>query len=185
MLVDDLRCEIKYVNDQHTKEREISEERHARHVATLREEWAMATERLIAAHRAHIEAIQNLHLTIEFESMRERTDLKKAHAEELNRVIEENQKLKDDVDRFRLLLTPALQNVELPKERTAPPSPSAETVTGTPWQRTLKRELANQTENPKLRRAMEAAAKAAQGESHGSSSEGRVDASLGGESKPA
>jgi len=150
------------------------------------EHWAVINK-LCVAHDAHRASIEALHVSMEYEAMRERADLKKAHAEELNRVIDENQKLKDDMDRLRLLLTPALQSVELPKERTATPSPKEETLTGTPWQRVLKRETAMQTENPKLRRAMEAAAKTAadKGESHGSSSEGRNDASLGGESKPA
>lgn len=132
-----------------------------------------------------IAAIERLHLTMEYEAMRERTELKSAHAAELNRVIEENQKLRDDMDRLRLLITPALQNVELPKERSAtPPPPRTETLIGTPWQRVLQREIAAQ-ERAAVAKHTIPAETPLEGESHGSSSERRVDAPLGGESKPA
>jgi hypothetical protein len=85
-------------------------------------------------HEQELARVESLNQTIQFEAMRERVELKKAHAAELTRVIEENQKLRDDLDRVRLLLTPALQSVELPKERTEPPKPT-EIPVGTPWQR--------------------------------------------------
>lgn len=167
-------------NDQWVKRLEEMHQRQLDGINCDYQEVQRLHERLLAESNAAL-------IELRYEALRERTELKKAHAEELNRVIEDNQKLKDDMDRLRLLLTPALQNVELPKERTAPPSPSNATVTGTPWQRVLKREAELQEENPRLRRAFDAVAKqaAAKGESHGSTSEGRVDASLGGESKPA
>lgn len=143
-----------------------------------------STAQLVDAHKAHVAAIEALNLQLQFEAMRERTELKKAHADELNRVIEENQKLRDDIDRLRLLVTPALQNVELPKERSSAPPPPSETFTGTPWQRVLQREIAAQDRAAAAKHTKPAGAPL-EGESHGSSSEGRVDASLGGESKPA
>lgn len=136
--------------------------------------------------------MQSLHTTMEYEAMRERTELKSAHAAELNRVIEENQRLKDDLDRFRLLLTPALQTVELPKEReareAAAPEPASEVFQGTPFQRLAKQVIAEQEKAAKTgsrKYVKPADAPLPQGESHGVSSEGRIDASLGGASKPA
>jgi len=107
------------------------------------EHWAMINK-LCDAHDAHRASIEVLHVSMEYEAMRERTELKKAHASELSRVITESEKLKDDMDRLRLLVTPALQNVELPKERTGPPSFDKEVISGTPWQRILHREIAAQ-----------------------------------------
>lgn len=137
----------------------------------------------------HLADVQSLNQTLQYEAMRERVELKKAHAEELSRVIEENQRLKDDLDRFRLLLTPALQSVELPKEREAreatTPEPREEVFQGTPFQRMAKKFLAEQEKSSGKRYVRPADAPLAQGESHGSTSEGRVDASLGGKGKPA
>jgi hypothetical protein len=90
--------------------------------------------RVISLHEQELVRVESLNQTLQYEAMRERAELKKAHAVELNRVIEENQKLRDDIDRTRLLLNPALQSVELPKERTEPPKPE-NVPTGTPWQR--------------------------------------------------
>ena len=152
------------------------------------ENWASGN-RLIDAHREHVRAMELLHAVIEGDAMRERIETKNAHAAELNRVIEENQRLKDDLDRFRLLLTPALQSVELPKERevreAATPEPREEVITGTPFQRMAKKFLAEQEKAASKRYVKPADAPLAQGESHGVSSEGRVDAPLGGASKPA
>lgn len=117
--------------------------------------------------------------------LRQVEDLKKSYASQLSYVIEENQKLKDDMDRLRLLLTPALQNVELPKERsTLPPAPDFETVTGTPWDRIRAREIAADEARWK-KRHVKPVATAPEGESNGVFSEGRNDASLGGASKTA
>lgn len=142
-----------------------------------------ATEmlRLDNQHEKEIERVQALHTTLEYEAMRERVELKTAHATELNRVIEENQRLRDDMDRLRLLVTPALQNVELPKERTGPPPPSDVPV-GTPWQRFQQREVARQEEAWARKHAKPVAAPL-EGDPNGISSERRVDAPLGGESK--
>ena len=143
-------------------------------------------------HEKHLFDVQSLNQTIQYESMRERVELKKAHAEELFRVIEENQRLKDDLDRFRLLLTPALQTVELPKEReareAAAPEPKVDEFAGTPFQRMAKQYIAEQEKSAKTgsRKFVKPAdAPLPQGESHGVSSERRVDASLGGKGEPA
>lgn len=108
--------------------------------------------------------------------------LEKAHAEHLRYVIEENQKLRDDLDRTRLLLNPALQSVELPKERTEPPKPTAESEIGTPWQRLQRRHALNMIELEKAERAkvnVVPVAPAVEGEHDGSVREGRIEAPLG------
>src|SRR6266403_637396 len=74
------------------------------------------------------------------------TELKKAHELELLRAIEECARLRDEAQRIRLFLTPALQNVQLEPDKSAPPSPSAETYTGTPWQRILAKAMREQEE---------------------------------------
>ena len=145
-----------------------------------------------SSHESELARVESLNQTIQFEAMRERVELKKAHAEELFRVIEENQRLKDDLDRFRLLLTPALQTVELPKEReareAAAPEPKVDEFAGTPFQRMAKQYIAEQEKSAKTgsRKFVKPAdAPLPQGESHGVSSERRVDASLGGKGEPA
>lgn len=77
---------------------------------------------------------------------KEITELKKAHADELSRAIEECARLREEAQRIRLYLTPALQNVQLEPDKSAPPAPSPETYTGTPWQRILQKALHEQEE---------------------------------------
>lgn len=79
------------------------------------------------------------------------TELKNAHAQQVSYVIQENAKLRDDLDRTRLFLTPALQSVQLRQDDSQPPPPS-EVPTGTPWQRVLARELKAQEEQDKFRK---------------------------------
>ena len=98
---------------------------------------------LTKTHRDHVAGIEALNLDASVTAMRTIADLKKAHGEELSRAIQEIAKLRDDLDRTRLALTPALQSVSLRPDDSAPPSPS-EIPTGTPWQRILARELARQ-----------------------------------------
>lgn len=111
--------------------------------------------------------------------------LEKAHGEHLRYVIEENQKLRDDLDRTRLLLNPALQSVELPRERTEPPKPTEESEIGTPWQRLQRRHAHEMMELDKAERAKTSVpilvpvAPAVEGENNGSVREGRVEAPLG------
>lgn len=156
-------------------EERLIDERHEHHVQV---------QLILKLYADRVTSIENLHTTIEYEAMRERVELKKAHADELNHAIEECQKLRDDNERLRLLVTPALQNVELPKERSAPQPPSKEVFTGTPWQRILQREIAAQDRTAAAKFVKPADAPL-EGESNGSTSERRVDAPLSGESKPA
>lgn len=55
-----------------------------------------------------------------------------------------NEKLRDDIDRLRLFLTPGLQRVDLHPDTTpASADPKMDpVVSGTPWQRVKARELA-------------------------------------------
>jgi hypothetical protein len=130
------------------------------------------------AHDLEVARLQSVH-----ESAREL--LEKAHADHLRYVIEENQKLRDDLDRTRLLLNPALQSVELPKERTEPPKPTEESEIGTPWQRLQRRHAHEMMELDKAERAKKSApilvpvAPAVEGEHDGSVREGRNEAPLG------
>jgi hypothetical protein len=105
-------------------------------------------------------------------------EMKSAHAEELNRVIEDNRKLGRDIERLRLYLTPALQNVELDPDRTPPPSPAQDVYAGTPWQRIQKREIAKQDAEWTARHTKPATTEPAKGESDGSLREGRDAAPL-------
>jgi hypothetical protein len=133
------------------------------------------------AFEKHLTDVQSLNQTIQYEAMRELAETKKTHAAELNRVIEENQRLREDAKRLQLLVIPALKNVELEPDKTPPPSPSEAIFAGTPWQRILAREIAAQEKaaRDKFTRPMPA-----EGATDGSSREGRDEAPLGGESKP-
>lgn len=144
------------------------------------------TTRIEELRRMYEEQIQMaaaLHTTLEYEALRERVETKKAHAEELSRVIEENHRLREDNKRLQILALPALRNVETEPDRSAPPSPAEDVYAGTPWQRILAREMAKQERE--AREKLNAKAKPVEGESNGSSSEGRVEAPLGGAGKPA
>jgi len=101
------------------------------------------------------------------------TDLKKAHAEELARAIEDSRILREEAQRIRLYLTPALQSVQLEPDKAAPPSPAPDTYTGTPWMRILQREIAKQEKAVAARYTQPVA----KGESDDNGSEGRIDAS--------
>lgn len=131
-------------------------------------------------HREEITRIQSLNETIQYEAMRELAEVKKSHAAELNRVIEENQRLREDAKRLQLLVIPALKNVELEPDKTPPPSPSQAYV-GTPWQRVLAREIELQDRAAALRHTRPVPA---EGATDGSSSEGRDEAPLGEPRKP-
>jgi hypothetical protein len=110
--------------------------------------------------------------------------LEKARGEQLLYVIEDNQKLRDDLDRIRLLLTPALQSVELAKERTEPPKPTEDTFLGTPWQRTQQQwawKLRKEREEAERQKkaAANIPAPAVKGDEDGSTRSGRNEAPLG------
>lgn len=158
-----------------------------RHVEWLEREILEMAARHAAAdlqaqekHREDIARIQSLNETIQYEAMRELAEVKKSHAAELNRVIEENQRLREDAKRLQLLVIPALKNIELEPDKTPPPSPS-EVFAGTPWQRVLAREIAAQEKAARDRFTRPVPA---EGATDGSSSEGRDEAPLGEPRKP-
>jgi len=69
------------------------------------------------------------------------TDLKSAHAEAWKHVIDENEKLLDLCERYRVALNPTVAK----DTREAPPQPLEENA-GSPWQRVLRREMKRQQE---------------------------------------
>ena len=97
-------------------------------------------------------------------------DLKKTHTEEINRVIEENRILREELTKTRYLITPALQSVSLVPDSSLPSPSIGPEFVGTPWQRVLARELKAQEEAAKEeeRRRSEANKIAPKGESDGS-----------------
>jgi len=101
--------------------------------------------------------------------------LKKTHAEELSRVMVQNDKLRDELQRTRILLSPGLQAVTLPHENDdETPPPVMEPLSGTPWQR-LKAQMIRE-DDERWRKAQAKQATLAQGETDGVQREGRVDA---------
>lgn len=132
-------------------------------------------------HEKELARLESLNQTIQYEAMRELAETKKTHAAELFRVIEENQRLREDAKRLQLLVIPALKNIELEPDKTPPPSPSEAVFAGTPWQRVLAREIAAQEKaaRDKFTRPMPA-----EGATDGSSREGRDEAPLGEPRKP-
>jgi len=121
----------------------------------------------------HVEWLEEQFEKLKADHAQQITELKKAHAETLSHVIEENHVLRDEAQRIRLYLTPALQSVQLESDKSAPPAPSQETYTGTPWQRILAREIAKQEKAVAARYTQPVA----KGESDDNGSEGRIDAS--------
>lgn len=75
-------------------------------------------------------------------------ELKSAHAAELNRVIEERDRLRDDLDRTRLFLNPGLANVNTSRtpDTSGPPVPENVPVGGA-WSRVLAREMKKQQDD--------------------------------------
>lgn len=70
-------------------------------------------------------------------------DLKKAHAEELKRVIEENASLRDLCERYRVALTPSIEKRPEGTDNTPLPSPG-EQLGGLPFERVLRRYAAEE-----------------------------------------
>lgn len=103
-------------------------------------------DRLETRHAAEIQRIESLNQTIQYEAMRELTEVKRAHAEELSRAINNLQKTQDELTKVRYVLNPALQTVDLEPDRTPPPSPSKKVFRGTPWQQVQQREMQLQDE---------------------------------------
>lgn len=113
------------------------------HLQRLRH--AAECDRLESRHNSEIARLESLHQTIEFEAMRELAEAKKAHAAELARVINDSQKMWDELTKMRYVQTPALQTVDLEPDR-KPPSLSPASGQGTPWQQVLRREMQKQEE---------------------------------------
>jgi hypothetical protein len=99
---------------------------------------------------------------------RELEDLKKRHLEEMNRVITDNKSLREELERTRILLTPAIQNIR-PGVQPEEPAPQAlgKEFVGTPWMRIQARilreieeqEKAQETQRNLVRQAEERQAK--------------------------
>jgi hypothetical protein len=111
-------------------------------------------------------------------------DLKKTHAEQVLHAIEENRSLRDELERTRIVLTPALQSAVLPKERDnlAPPSPPKEMIPrGTPWQRVQAQYFADLDAQDKLKssRFVKPVDMPVEGDKNGNVREGRVETPLG------
>lgn len=81
-------------------------------------------------------------------------ELKTAHAAELNRVISECDRLRDDLDRTRLFLNPGLANVNTSRtpDTSGPPVPENVPVGGA-WARVLAREMKAQEDAAKTEEA--------------------------------
>jgi hypothetical protein len=135
----------------------------------------MSWRKLFLSH--HSEWLEEQFEKLKVSHLRELEDLKKAHAEELKRAIEDNARLRDETERMRIYLTPALQSVSTVPDNSAPPSPAPDAYTGTPWQRILKREIARQEAEAAARLTKPADAPV-KGESNGNAGEGRNEAPL-------
>jgi hypothetical protein len=76
-------------------------------------------------------------------------EMKKSHADQMKYVIEDNQRLRAELERTRLLLTPALKEVDRYEGPDNSPPPSLVfdiEKHGTPWQRVQAREARLQRE---------------------------------------
>ena len=102
---------------------------------------------------------------------REIEQLKKAHAQELSYVRTDNDKLRDELQRTRMLITPGLQGISLPHEEHDAPPEVSNVPTGTPWQR-IKARMWDE-ELARVRKEAEAAKEKA----HGVSGQNGKDAS--------
>jgi hypothetical protein len=72
-------------------------------------------------------------------------ELKSSHASELNRVIDENRRLREENDRLQLYVIPRPKSGSPSRDdeedSRTPPSPQEQIPAGTPWQRILAREV--------------------------------------------
>jgi regulator of replication initiation timing len=87
-------------------------------------------------------------------------ELKKAHAAELNRVIEESQRLRTELDQLRQSLKPVERTTQQEDAEGTTPLKSDRTtfgemvIAGTPWQRILAREIAKQAAEANAKHTM-------------------------------
>lgn len=148
----------------------------------IRHAWDLSE--LKRKHLEEIARIESFNLDARCEAMQRLADTKKAHVEELNRAIEENARLRDEVHRVRLYLTPGLQTISTEPDRSTPPSPAPDSYAGTPWQRILRRGIEEQ-EKTAAAHLVKPADAPVKGESNGNEREGRIEAPLGESSAPA
>jgi chromosome segregation ATPase len=156
----------------------------------IREEYEKQIERLIAMHDKQIVLLESQLLDVKYEAMRELAETKKAHVETLQHVINEHEITRGELQRTLRILHPAMQSVEIPSNPSSvrlsqlpeeKPKTKALVPSGTPWQRVQAFYKEHEEEYAFRSRY----APQAEGEPNGSRSEGRVDAPLSGESKPA
>lgn len=169
-LVDDLQ--IRHHHEIHSQRTELKAELSYQvlHGARLLGDSELRYEK-------EISRLESLHLDAEVQAMTTLAAVNKAHAAELSRVIEENARLRDDLERVRLYLTPALQSVSLPKEErdATPPTPSG--YAGTPWQRIIQREMESWNTRAKAADAPGTSPEKPAEAAHGNAGERRNDAS--------
>jgi hypothetical protein len=154
---------------------------------TLRAEHDKQIERLVAMHEKQIVLLEAQLLDVKYEAMRELAETKKAHFETLQHVINEHEITRGELQRTLRILHPAMQSVEIPSSPFTKVSqlpeekPEKKLVpSGTPWQRVQAFYKQHEDEFAFKSRY----ATTSEGETNGISSERRVDAPLGGESKP-
>ena len=106
-----------------------------------RHDHALEVQLILKLNRDHIESIQALNLTLQYEAMRELGETKKAHADELARAINEHEITRNELQRVLRILHPAMQSVEIPGSTVStssqPPQeqPKKLAPSGTPWQK--------------------------------------------------
>jgi hypothetical protein len=178
-------------NPRAERAEKLAMEADARAIVTLREmhdQYESQIERLITMHEKQIVLLEAQLLDVKYEAMRELAETKKAHFETLQHVINEHEITRGELQRTLRILHPAMQSVEIPispfdKVSQLPEEkPKKQTVpSGTPWQRVQAFYKEHEAEYAFRSRYAD---KPAEGETNGISSERRVDAPLGGESKP-
>ena len=102
----------------------------------------------------------------------ELAELRNSLQSQLNSAIVHGERLQEELQRTRVLLSPGLQGISLPHEEDhETPPPVGETFTGTPWMRTQAREMAKEKARG---RQIEAAR--SKGANHGDAGQHRADA---------
>jgi hypothetical protein len=136
--------------DQHSTylESQISELKAscATQLASLRSEYEKHIAELQSLGSDRLEDMEN-QLCDQRSMFNDRiAELKSSHASELNRVIDENRRLREENDRLQLYVIPRPKSGSPSRDEEedsrTPPSPQVEQIpAGTPWQRILRREV--------------------------------------------
>lgn len=109
----------------------------------------------------HLEYLEAELERVRKDSFERLAELKSAHVEELNRVIDENRILRDENERLRLALIPAKESKDrIPEtEADSSPQPTEESISleqmfagGSSWQRVQAREISKQLASETARR---------------------------------